>query len=411
MPPCDPALQLAQLDDAFKAMVRGEPRLGAGGARPASHFQRCGRGRAWSRGMADRRAHGRGWTRRALARAGLALPVAALAGDPGPSAAAGRPWHHLPGGGFRNPPDSPERAGGGPDWWAFLYRRLVARQTVPELPPGHLLGPRRTADGIQALNGGDHVTWLGHACFLLRLGGTTLLTDPFLGEHASPVPPLGPRRFAPVPLAIEQLPPVDIVLLSHNHYDHLDLPSLARIGQRWRPSLVTTLGVSAYLDRAWFRDCHELDWYQPIERQGLRIVATPAIHFSKRTPFDTNRSLWCGFRIETPGRALHFTGDTAHGPVFEEILARLGPVDLALVPIGSYAPRALMLGTHCTPEEAVAIGRMLGAQKLCGMHWGTIRLTDEPPFEPPARFHAAADAGGYGAARAWTPAIGETRAI
>jgi N-acyl-phosphatidylethanolamine-hydrolysing phospholipase D len=361
--------------------------------------------------MTGRDRRDRGWTRRALARAGLALPVAALAGEPGPSGATGRPWHHLPGGGFQNPPGSPERGGETVDWWSFMYRRLVAREAAPELPPGHVLGPRRTIAGIQARNGDDHVTWLGHASFLIRLGGATLLTDPFLAEHASPMPPLGPRRFAPAPLAIEQLPPVDIVLLTHNHYDHLDLPSLARIGQRWRPILVTTLGVSAYLDRSWFGECLELDWYQPLERLGLRLVATPAIHFSKRTPFDRNRSLWCGFRVDSGTRALHFTGDTAFGPVFEAIAARLGPVDLALVPIGAYAPRHLMLASHCTPEEAVAIGRTLGAERLCAMHWGTIRLTDEPPFEPPERFRAAADADGYDAARAWIPAIGETRAI
>jgi L-ascorbate metabolism protein UlaG (beta-lactamase superfamily) len=362
--------------------------------------------------MPGRRRRARdGWTRRRLAGAGLALPLAAVAGAPPPAAPAGRPWHHLPGGGFRNPPGSPERGGERADWWAFLYRRLVARQPAPELPPGHVLGPRRTVAGIQALNGDDHVTWLGHASFLIRLGGTTLLTDPFLGDHASPIPPLGPRRFAPTPLAIEQLPPVDMVLLSHNHYDHLDVPSLMRIGQRWRPVLVTTLGVSAYLDQAWFRECLELDWYQPLEPAGLRITATPAIHFSKRTPFDRNRSLWCGFRIEGPGRAIHFTGDTAIGPVFDEIARRLGPVDLALVPIGAYAPRELMAASHCTPEEAVAIGRTLGARRLCAMHWGTIQLTDEPPMEPPARFRAAADAAGYGEARAWTLAIGETRAV
>jgi L-ascorbate metabolism protein UlaG (beta-lactamase superfamily) len=344
-----------------------------------------------------------------MARAGIGLPLLALGGQPA-AVTGDRPWHHLPDGRFRNPPGSPVSGGSRGDWWSFMYRRLVAGDPPIELPPGHVLGPRATLAGLEAASG-HSVTWLGHASFLIRLGGLTLLTDPYLGEHASPLPPFGPKRFAPAPLAAAELPRIDLVLLSHNHYEHLDLPTLRTVGQRFRPALATALGVSRYLDHELFRAVYELDWYQRLELPDMAVTATPAIHFSKRTLLDRNATLWCGFRIEAAGRSIQFMGDTAFGPLFDEMGQKLGPVDLALVPIGAYEPRLLMQGSHCTPEEAVEIGRKLRASSLCGMHWGTIRLTDEPAFEPPVRFRAAAETAGYGAETAWLLALGETRPV
>jgi N-acyl-phosphatidylethanolamine-hydrolysing phospholipase D len=253
-------------------------------------------------------------------------------------------------------------------------------------------------EGIARAQGRDGVTWLGHATFLIRLDGVTILTDPYLTAHASPLPP-------------ERLPPVDLVLLSHNHYEHLDLRTLAVLSRTQRPVLVTTLGVSRHVDHAEFSRVLELDWHQGIALLGIELRALPAIHFSRRTPFDRNRSLWCGFRVAGARHALVFAGDTAFGPVHREIGERYPPVDVALVPIGAYAPRLLMQGAHCTPEEGFRIGQDLRARCICAMHWGTIRLTDEPPFEPPLRFRAAAAAAGYGPDRAWLPAVGETRLL
>lgn len=359
--------------------------------------------------MQRRMRRGRGWTRRAMARAGIGLPLLALGDRRAAAERSDLPWHHLPDGTFRNPEGSPVGAGGRGDWWSFMYRRLIAADPPVELPPGHVLGPRATLAGLQAA-AGDSVTWLGHACFLIRLGGLTVITDPYLSEHASPLPPFGPKRFAAAPIAVADLPKIDLVLLSHNHYDHLDLPALHAIGQRFRPALATGLKVSRYLDHRLFGPIWELDWYQRLELPEAVVTATPAAHFSKRTLFDRNATLWCGFRLEANGRSVHFTGDTGFAPAFEEMGRRLGPVDLALVPIGAYEPRLMMQGSHCTPEEAVQIGLLLGAGAMCGMHWGTLRLTDEPPFEPPVRFRAAAQAAGYGEDRAWVLALGETRA-
>jgi L-ascorbate metabolism protein UlaG (beta-lactamase superfamily) len=278
------------------------------------------------------------------------------------------------------------------------------------VPEGHVLSAEAALAGL-AGPGGERVTWLGHAAFLVRLGGRTILTDPYLSRRASPFAGFGPARFAGPALPPERLPPVDLLLLSHNHYDHLDLRTLDRLPGMAAATALMPLGVGRYLEREHFAAVLELDWLQRIEVAGVTVTAVPAIHFSKRGLFDRNATLWCGYLIEAGGRTILFSGDTAYGPVFKEIAPKLPRPELALVPIGAYAPRLLMKGTHCTPEEGVRIGRDWNAPRLAAMHWGTIQLTDEPPFEPPERFRAAAAAAGYAEADAWTLAIGETRRL
>jgi L-ascorbate metabolism protein UlaG (beta-lactamase superfamily) len=182
------------------------------------------------------------------------------------------------------------------------------------------------------------------------------------------------------------VPPVDLLLISHNHYDHLDLPTHHAKPGKGRTTAVVPLGLRGYVDGRGFARVHEVDWHDRVEVGGLTVTALPAIHFSKRTLFDRNATLWTGYAIAGGGRRVWFAGDTAYGPVFPQLGRRYAPFDLALVPIGAYEPRELMRASHATPEEAVRLGRDLGARRLVGMHWGTIQLTDEPPFEPPERF-------------------------
>jgi N-acyl-phosphatidylethanolamine-hydrolysing phospholipase D len=350
-------------------------------------------------------------TRRALNRGLAALPLA-LAGCASERAqpAADAPWHHTADG-FRNPPGSPERGGDFGDWSSFFLRRFTDRDEVA-LPAGHVLPAAEAQDGVaNRRNDGDRLTWLGHASFLLRLDGRNILTDPYLSEYASPVAPLGPKRFAPPGLPAERLPPIDVLLLSHNHYDHLDLSTIEALAGKDRVEVVVPLGLAGCFKERGYLRVHELDWYGEQTLAGLAITALPAIHFSKRTPFDRNRTLWTGYAIQGRGKRVYFAGDTAYGPVFQEIGRRIAPFDLALLPIGAYEPRLLMQGSHATPEEVLRIGRELGARRVVAMHWGTIRLTDEPPFEPPERFRAAAPAAGYAADDAWVMRIGETRSV
>ena len=324
--------------------------------------------------------------------------------------AAGRPYHHLPDGRFRNPPGSPRRYTTTADLFRFMYRHWRNRAPRVTVPPGHVLSPEQVRRQLQQHAASDSITWLGHACFLIRLGGRTLLTDPYLGETAGPAG-FGPKRFVAPALAVEALPPIDLLLVSHNHYDHLDAPTLAALARRDAPEVLAPLKLGPLLRGFGFNRVHELDWYHSRAYDGIEVEAVPAVHFSRRTAFDRNRTLWTGFAIRTQGQNIYFSGDTAYGAVFREIGARLGPFDLAMVGIGAYLPRRIMQSSHTTPEEALQLAGDLRAGTVLGMHWGTVVLTDEDPFEPPQRFRQAAEALGLGPERAWLMAIGETRPL
>ena len=257
---------------------------------------------------------------------------------------------------------------------------------------------------------GDRLTWLGHASFLLRLDGKTIVTDPFLSDYASPIPPLGPKRFAPPALRAPELPPIDLLLLTHNHYDHLDLPTLDSLPLANGARAVVPLGLRGYVENRGFAEIMELDWHDRSSIDGLDLVAMPAIHMSKRGLFDRNRTLWTSYALRSSRRSVYIAGDTAYGPVFKSMNATFD-FDLGLVPIGAYEPRLLMKGVHTTPEEAVAIGKDLGIKRLVAKHWGTIQLTDEPLFEPPGRFRTAALQEGFRDEDVWVMKIGETRLI
>jgi N-acyl-phosphatidylethanolamine-hydrolysing phospholipase D len=349
-------------------------------------------------------------TRRGFNRSLIALPFA-LAGcfTEGAQPTIDRPWHHTASG-FRNPPGSPVRGGDFADWTSFYLRRFGDAEK-PDLPAGHVWSPDAVAAGMHRHRAVDSLTWLGHASFLIRLDGRTILTDPFLSSHASPVPPFGPERFAPPALAPAQLPPIDIILLSHNHYDHLDLPTIEALPARERIRAIVPLRLGHYFRSRGFGGVRELDWHDEEEVAGITVTGLPAIHRSKRALFDRNETLWGGYAVQGGRRRIYFAGDTGYGPVFKALGRSVRPFDLALLPIGAYEPRLLMKAVHVNPEEAVQVARELNARRIVAMHWGAIQLADEPPFEPPERFRVAARAAGYGDDDAWVMRIGETRAI
>jgi L-ascorbate metabolism protein UlaG (beta-lactamase superfamily) len=221
------------------------------------------------------------------------------------------------------------------------------------------------------------ITFIGHASFLLRLGGVAVLTDPIFSERCSPVSWAGPRRVRPPGLALDELPPIDLVLLSHNHYDHMDLPSLRRLHARDAPLIVTALGNGERLGRAGLHRVEELDWWQAIRFGSLEVTATQARHFSARTLLDRNRALWSGFMLRSGEGRVLFAGDSGAGAHWAAIRERLGSPDLALLPIGAYEPRSIMAAVHMNPAEAVQAHLALGARRSVGMHFGTFQLTDE----------------------------------
>ncbi|HEX7337416.1 MAG TPA: MBL fold metallo-hydrolase, partial [Gemmatimonadales bacterium] len=226
------------------------------------------------------------------------------------------------------------------------------------------------------------VTFIGHSSFLLQAAAANVLIDPVYYKRASPVPLAGPRRVRAPGVRFDDLPPVSLVLLSHNHYDHCDLGTLRRIDRRFHPRFVTPLGNGRLLRSAGIRRIEELDWWQSTAPDPLQITVTPAQHFSARGPFDRNRALWGGFLVEIDGQRILHAGDSGYAPHFREIGSRLGPIDLALVPIGAYEPRWFMKDIHMNPAEAVRVHLDLAARRSIAMHFGTFQLTPEGIDEP-----------------------------
>ena len=251
----------------------------------------------------------------------------------------------------------------------------VSRQPLPVRPE---------SEGIAA-------TWVGQSTFVLRSSTATILTDPVFSERAGPVRWLGPRRVAVPGVDFDAVPKVDLVLLSHDHYDHCDLPTLGRLARRDNPLVVSPLGHRSLLAGAGISRIVELDWWgSRVCGPGIEVTLVPALHWSRRRPFETNMRLWGGFMVRMGGRLAYFVGDSGYKEgFFAEIGRKCGAPDLALIPIGAYDPRWFMSDAHMDPEEALRVHRDVGARKSIAMHWGTFQLTDEARDEPVRRLEAA----------------------
>jgi len=325
---------------------------------------------------------------------------------------AERPLHHGADGRFRNPwPDSEPRGFADVLRWT-LQRRAQPR--APSPPRGSL--PVARPD-LSATPDNSSATWIGHSTVLLQVAGRTILTDPMWSERAFPVQWMGPRRIMPPAVALNALPKLDLILVSHSHYDHLDKTSVRALA-RLQPNAewVTPLRLGKYLRQFGAPRVTEIDWWETTEVAGVRITGTPARHFSARRAGDRNRTLWSGFAIERARRRVYFAGDTAIHPEFGEIGQRCGPFDLVLMPIGAYDPRWFMHGVHVDPEESVeAYREVVAAQPdaplplMLALHWGTFRLTDEPMDEPPRRATAAWAKAALPVDRLWIARFGESR--
>ena len=256
------------------------------------------------------------------------------------------------------------------------------------------------------------VTFIGHASFLIRVGDLAVLTDPVFSERCSPTQLAGPKRVRAPGLALAALPKIDLILLSHNHYDHMDLAALRALRRRFKDvPIVTGLGNRDYLAKKGVRGAVELDWWEAHRFGEATVTATPARHFAARTLWDRNKTLWCGLFLSYRGHKIYFAGDSGYTKYFAEIGRRLGPPDLALLPIGAYEPRWMMGPVHMNPADAVLAFQDLVAKQAVGMHYGVFQLTAEPIDAPPRDLALALEQAGVPSARFRAPDVGETLLI
>jgi len=317
---------------------------------------------------------------RARAAALVALLVLGGCSHVNPYYDPGKPHHTRDG--FQNvdPPVAIPRGFGAFVRWQ--WQRLGLDIASPKMD----LAPVSADKGlVQAQTNHFAVTWIGHATALVQIGNVRVLTDPHFSERAFPVQWAGPKRYQPPGIALADLPHVDVVLISHNHYDHLDEGSVRALNAQagGAPLFVVPLGLEPWFEAIGIKNVRALDWWDEIEVAGAKIVLTPVQHWSRRTLTDTNQSLWGGYVVEAKSQAIarrvFFAGDTGYSPKhFRDIGAKFGPIDLALIPIGAYEPRWFMQPQHVNPEESVQIHRDLRARLSVAIHWGTFQLTDEP---------------------------------
>ena len=346
-----------------------------------------------------------GWLRNGLIGAGLVaggLLLAGMALDPGP---VDRPVSdHFDGERF----SLPGGAEIGDKDLADLLRWQRTREPAP-WPEQVAVTPAIPAARVE----GDAIiaTMVGHATVLVQTQGLNILTDPIWRDRASPVDWAGPKRVAAPGVAFDDLPRIDLVLLSHGHYDHMDVPTLKRLWERDRPLILVPLGHGRMLAEAGI-EARELDWGEAVPLGPLTAVAEPVYHWSSRWFLDRNRALWAGWTLVAPGGNIFFAGDSGYGDgAYFRAVRRHGPVRLALLPVGAYEPRWFMSEQHMNPAEAVRTLADLGAEQALGLHWGTFQLTDEARDAPPAELAAARDAAGVAAARFPALAPGEQLAM
>lgn len=323
--------------------------------------------------------------------------------------------HHRPNG-FVN--SNAELEIGRVPWYEILHRRWRG-DFKPKSPPegGYTAFGDRwvvplTAAQLQSQAPFPRLIWLGHASLLLQVDGRNILIDPNLSDFAGPTAWLSAKRVVPAPLTVDALPPIHLVLISHNHYDHLDENTLKGLWHRGdRPQFIVPLGLKRWFDAKGISGVKEIDWWERIDLPGLAIHLTPAQHWSKRTLFDANATLWGGFfldfAVDRKNWKFLYTGDTGYSDDFKEIHRRLGAVDLLAVPIGAYEPRDFMRRQHNNPDEAIQIMLDTQARYALGVHWGSFELSNESLDQPPKDIQNALSARNIPASRFWLPKQGE----
>jgi len=304
------------------------------------------------------------------------------------------PYHHLSDGTFRNPEGTPVRT----DKSNFSYKQFSKEKKKIDMtvPKEHVVDKEKVLFDLEKYKNKDYITWIGHATFLIKLGDTTIITDPVFSKNAGPLM-FGPDRFTEPALKLNEIPKTDLFLLTHNHYDHQDMGTIRRFPFKDTKVLVP-LNLGKYFTSYRFKDVNEMDWYEEIKiNDDLKVTFLPAVHWSKRSLTDTNKTLWGNFLIEYKNKKILFACDTGYGNIYKELGEKYGPIDLTMINIGAYNFKPMFDKSiyHTTPEEALNVAQDLKSKKVIGMHWGTFVLSLEPIMEPPVRFKDSAEKYGF----------------
>ena len=308
---------------------------------------------------------------------------------------AERPYHHLSDGTFRNPEGSPKRD---PNIkWSYKIFNEERKKIKINFPKDHVVPRNKVLKDLKDNINNDYVAWIGHATFLIKLGNITIITDPLFSKNTGPLI-FGPKRYVDPAINLSEVPKTDVFLLTHNHYDHLDVNAVRNFPHK-NVKVITPLKLSKYFNR--YKDVNELDWYEKIKvNDDLHITLLPAVHWSKRSLFDTNKTLWGNYLIEYKDKKILFACDTGVGDIYKELGNKYGPIDITFINIGAYnffpiLPEKDKSIYHTNPEEALSLARDLNSKKVIGMHWGTVILSLEPIMEPPKRFKKNANKFGF----------------
>ena len=318
------------------------------------------------------------------------------------------PYHHLPDGTFRNPEGSPVRAND----VKFSYRTFIKEKKKIDItvPKDHVIDKKIVKENLEKFKDDDYIAWIGHATFLIKLGETTIITDPVFSNNAGPLI-FGPKRYVEPAIQLKDIPKTDVFLLTHNHYDHQDMSTIRRFPYK-DAKVLLPLKLGKYFKK--YKDVNEMDWYEEIKiNDHLKITFLPAVHWSKRSLTDTNKTLWGNFLIQYKNIKILFACDTGYGNIYKEIGEKYGPIDITMINIGAYDFRPMFDKSiyHTTPEEALNVAQDLKSKKVLGMHWGTFVLSLEPIMEPPIRFKENAEKFGFKKEDAITFKIGEINSI
>ena len=304
-----------------------------------------------------------------------------------------KPYHHLDNGKFRNPEGSPVRSENVK--WSYSTFNKEKKKLDMTVPDEHVIKKNLVLEKLNSIQNNDYIGWIGHATFLIKLGNTTIITDPVFSKNAGPLI-FGPKRYTEPALNLNELPKIDLFLLTHNHYDHQDMGTIRKFPYK-DTKVFTALKLGKYFTKHHFKDVQELDWYQEVKFNDLKITFLPAVHWSKRSLTDTNKTLWGSFLIEYAGKKIFFACDTGYGNIYKKIGKDFGPIDLTMINIGAYDFRPMFEKSiyHTSPEEALQAAQDLKSKKVLGTHWGTFVLSLEPIMEPPKRFKDNAEKFGF----------------